>query len=178
MTSHLVGEFRPPREIAAMGAARVTGVGTVDALREGLVVEGRMLSAPPVPRVAFGLGFLAAVLVGAMVPGGDLVAVPALLALGAAVAWVAWRTEIGVHGRHVVPWPSVEHVVRLPSDHDVVAIVLAGPVAGAGTPEQVYFAPSLGVEALAAALREHVPGLTVDLESALVERPPEPDEAS
>lgn len=57
----------------------------------------------------------------------------------------------------------MDHVVRMQTPPDVVAFVLTGPIAGRGTPEQVYFAPKDGVEALFDALKAAAPPtVTVD----------------
>jgi hypothetical protein len=175
----LVGEFRPPPEIATMSIPRVVGKGTVETGPSGLKVEGKVLSAVPTPsRTAWSLLLLAVVLVAAFVPDSERILVPAMvLAVGGAM-FLHWRAEYGLAGGFEVPWSDVEHVVRLASARDVVAIVFTRPARGWGSPEAVYFEPSLGVEAVGAALRADAPAaLTMDLESGLAEHPFEPDAA-
>ncbi len=166
----LLGEFRPPRELVSLGAARVAGPGSLIVEEGQLRVEGRVSAEPPLSRTALAVAGGVLLLVGAVVPGADRVVLP-VLGLGTAVGvWWTWRSEVGVHGVHEVEWSRVEHVARLPGDPDVVAIVLSGPLAGRGTPEQLYFAAANGAEALVAALRESGPrGLSMDVESALRE---------
>lgn len=173
----LIGEYRPPREVVAMGVARVNGRGTLTATTMGLQVEGRVTRAPPVSPGLLGAVGFALLSIGALVPGAEPVAVPLLIGGTLAGVWMAWRSEYGAAGRYDVPWAQVEHVVRLPADHDAVAILFSGPFAGPGSPEQVYFAPSNGVDALATALRDAAPDLPIDLESALREvlSPVDPD---
>ena len=171
MARRSVGEFRPPREVVSLAIARVTGPGVIEVTEAGLRIDGRVSSVSRVPRgvlVAAGVGLL---VLGAVVPGGERPASAALLALVAWGVWITFRSEYGWRGVHAVAWAQVEHVARLPADPDVVAIVLSAPIAGAGSPEQVYFAPSNGVEWLAEALRAlGPPGLSMDLDSALQAR--------
>ena len=159
-----------------MGVARAVGRGVVTVSPTGLSIEGRVTRAPPLPPALLGGVGVGLVLVGAIAPGAERVVLPLLLVATLGGVWMGWRAEYGASGRFEMPWSSVEHVVRLPADPDVVAILFAGPLAGTGSPEQVYFAPSNGIEALAAALREGAPALTIDLDSALREAPePEPE---
>jgi hypothetical protein len=173
--ARLIGEFRPPREVVTVGIARVVGRGSVSVSAGGLVFEGRATRAPVVPPGVLAAAGAALILVGALVPGSERVVVPLLLGGTLLAVWMGWRSEYGSPGRFEVPWSGIEHVVRLPADHDVVAIVLSGALAGAGSPEQVYFAPSNGVLAFVEALREAAPALSVDLDSALREPPAPPD---
>jgi hypothetical protein len=164
----LIGEFRPPREVVAMGVARVSGPGAVTVAAQGLRVEGRVSVSPPVPRSVLLVLGAALLLAGALVPGADRVALPLLVLGTLGAVWMAWRAEYGARGNVEVPWSAIEHVVRLPADHEVVAIVLSGPLSGRGSPEQLYFAPSNGVDALVASLEDHAPPtLSIDLHSAL-----------
>ena len=170
--ARLVGEFRPPPELAAMSAARVTGKGTIEATEAGLRVDARVLSAMPgVPRWALSLFVLLVVLVATFVPESQLVLVPLTAVVVGAFGWLYWRAEYGQAQLFEVPWAKVEHVVRLASARDVAAIVLSSPVRGWGSPETLYFAPALGVEALAAAMKHAPAHVTVDLESGLAEGP-------
>lgn len=168
-----MGEFRPPRELVSIGAARVSGPGSIEVSTSSLRVDGRVASAPPISRTALLAAGAALLLVGVVFPGADRVALPLLLLGTLGGVWLSWRSEYGVRGVHEVPWSRVEHVARLPADPEVLAIVLAGPVAGLGSPEQLYFAAANGADQLVAALREHAPaGLSMDLDSALREPPP------
>jgi hypothetical protein len=78
--------------------------------------------------------------------------------------WGRFRSESGQHASYAVPWSDVEHVVRLPSDPEVLGFVLARPIGAEGTPEQVFFAPTAGVDTLIDALRaDGPPSLPIDL---------------
>ena len=163
-----VGEYRPPRELVSISAARVVGPGHLGVGPEGLEIDGRMMTAPLVPRAALSILALVGVLASALVPSFNEVAMVATLGIAALGGWLYWRSEFGVRTTRRVPWTAVEHVVRLQSDPDVVAVVLEEPVGGLGTPESVYFAATLGAPALADALAEHAPGsVSLDLDSGV-----------
>ena len=173
MSHRLVGEFRPPPEVATMELPRVTGKGSIETTPSGLKVEGKVLSAVPKPsRLVWSLLLLGVVLIAAFVPSSERVLVPAMtLAVGVA-AYLHWRAEYGLAGGFEVPWTDVEHVVRLASARDVVAILFTRPVKGWGSPEAVYFEASLGAEAVGAAFRADAPEtVTMDLDSGLEESP-------
>ncbi|MEZ4235756.1 MAG: hypothetical protein R3F59_06250 [Myxococcota bacterium] len=161
----VIGEFAPPREVVTVGIARLAGPGTVRVGAGGLAFEGPVLGVESRVPVYGSVAVLAAAAVGSvLVPGGEQVLLPLAVLGVAGMMALRMRSEVGVGGRHVVPWARVEHVVRLPSAPDTVAFVLDGPVGGRGTPEQVYFAPTAGVEALVEALRARGPvGLSMDV---------------
>lgn len=154
-----------------MSAARVGGRGVVEISGRGLVVQGRILGADsPIPSwaslVVLGLGLL----VSLVVPNAERILTPATILVVGGILWFRYRSEFGQDGSFDVTWADVEHVVRLPSAPHVVAVVLARPLAGPGTPEQFFFAPTEGIDLFVAALRAAAPPhLTWDLESA--ERP-------
>jgi hypothetical protein len=156
-----------------MGAARVSGRGSIEVTGGVLAVEGRILGAEsPIPSwaslVVLGVG----VLISALVPHAERILTPATVVAVAAILWVRYRAEFGLSGVFRVPWADVEHVVRMPSAPDVVAIVLARPLAGAGTPEQFFFAPAGGVDPFVHALQRSAPAhLGWDLRSADVAHP-------
>lgn len=181
MSHRLVGEFRPPPELATMSVPRVTGKGSIETTPTGLVVEGKVLSAVPQPsRLTWSLILLVVVVVAYVVPSSERVLVPAMAVFVAIAAFLHWRAEYGLAGGFVVPWQDVEHVVRLGSARDVVAILFRRPVRGWGSPEAVYFEASLGPEAVGAAFRADAPpSVTMDLDSGLAESPvqQESDEA-
>lgn len=155
--ARFVGEFRPPQQIVAMSGARVTGTGHLAVDAEGLTIEGRMLAAPIVPRFLLSVVFLVGAVGSALVPGMQQVGMLATLAVVGVAGWLYWRAEFGSRTQARIPWAGVEHVTRLASDDEVVAIVLSQGLSGPGSPEQVYFAATLGVEELARALGSHAP---------------------
>lgn len=168
MNERIVGEYRPPRELAAVAAPRVSGRGTLDVSSQGLVVEGQILDVPPFPlwKVTVPLA-VAALIVFFVVDRPTHILGPMTMVALLLYFWSRFRAEYGSHGRHAIPWHMVEHVVRMPADPDVIGLVLARPLAGDGTPEQVFFAPTQGVEHLVVVIRANGPtALTIDLESA------------
>lgn len=165
MAADLVGEFRPPRELASVQAPRVAGKGFLHVSESGLTVEGAIIDAPSFPtwRVSVGL-LLLAVIVSLFVDRPTHILGPLTALALLTWFWARFRAEQGHRGSYAVPWSEVEHVVRLPSDPEVLGFVLAGPLAREGTPEQVFFAPTAGVEALIDALRADGPAaLPIDL---------------
>ena len=165
MAAHLVGEFRPPRELAMVAAPRVAGRGFLHVTEGGLTVEGAVVDAPTFQTWRVSLGLLAvAVLAVAFVDNPTHILGPVTVAALLLYFWSRFRSEYGHQGSFAVPWSDVEHVVRLPADPEVVGFVLARPLGAAGTPEQVFFAPTQGVEALIDALRADGPAsLPIDL---------------
>lgn len=151
-----------------MAAARVAGRGSVDVNGGGITVDGRIVGGEsPIPPWASLAVLGAGLLISALVPHAERILPPATVLVVGVILWFRYRAEFGVAGAFHVPWAEVEHVVRLPSAPDVVGIVFARPLAGAGTPEQVFFAPTAGVEPFVASLRAAAPAhLTWDLESA------------
>jgi hypothetical protein len=156
-----------------MGVARVAGTGALEVSPQGLTVEGRIAGTPGVPRVALFAAAFVLLMIGALVPGSDRVVLPVLVLGTLGAVFSAWRSEHGRHGSHAVPWAAVEHVALLPADPEVVVIVLSAPLAGTGSAEQVYFAPSNGIEAFVETFRTHAPPVvSSDFESALQESTP------
>jgi hypothetical protein len=151
-----------------MAASRVAGRGSVDVTGGGVTVDGRIVGGEsPIPPWASLAVLGAGLLISALVPHAERFLPPATVVVVGVILWFRYRAEFGVVGAFHVPWAEVEHVVRLPSAPDVVGIVFARPLAGAGSPEQVFFAPAAGVEPFVATLRAAAPGhLTWDLESA------------
>jgi hypothetical protein len=172
----LVGEFSPPRELAAIAAPRVAGRGRVEVGPAGLSFDGRVVDAPsPIPPWSSVVVLIAALLVYRFVPGAERVLLPGTAVLVAGLLWLRYRAETGQDRVYAVPWADLEHVARLPASPDVLAFVLARPLGGNGGPEQVFFAATEGMDALVGALRECAPPtLSWDLHSA--DRG-EPDEA-
>jgi hypothetical protein len=151
-----------------MSVARVAGRGAVDVTPGGLVVEGRILGAESAIPWWASLGVLAVgLLVARLVPNAERVLTPATVLVVGGILWFRYRAEFGMAGAFTVPWSDVEHVVRMPSAPGVVAVVLSRPLAGPGTPEQIFFGPTEGPETFLAALRAAAPAhLTWDTESA------------
>lgn len=176
MAHRMVGEFRPPPEVATMSLPRVIGKGSIETTASGLKVEGRVLSAVPQPsRLTGSVLLLGVVLIAVFVPDSERLLVPAMVVVVGIGLFLHWRAEYGMSGGFEVPWSDVDHVVRLASARDVVAILFTGPVKGWGSPEAVYFQPSLGVEAVGVAFRSDGPaGVSMDLESALADGPDAP----
>lgn len=169
MGTRVPGEFRPPRELVAVSAPRLSGRGVLVVSSSGLTVEGDLVDvAPPIPWWRLGVPVVAVAVAFAFRsdnPGQILG--PVVMAALLLYFWSRFRAEFGQSGAFEVPWSAIEHVVRLPADPEVLGFVLAGPIGRAGTPEQVFFAPVAGVESLAAAILEAAPSsLSVDLESA------------
>lgn len=173
MARSMRGEFTPPRELVAIGFARVTGRGELHLSDAGLAIDAELQgTSSRIPAwsslVVLGVGAA----ISALVPHAERILTPATVAIVAGFMWMRYRAEYGVASRFVVAWSGVEHVVRMQSAPDVVAFVLAGPIAGRGTPEQVYFAPADGVDALFAEVRAAAPAhLSLDPGDA---RPAEP----
>jgi hypothetical protein len=96
----LIGEYRPPREVVAMGIARMNGRGTLTASTAGLRVEGRVTRAPLVSYALLWAAGFALLVVGAVLPGAEPIVVPLLVAGTLAGVWMAWRSEYGAAGHH------------------------------------------------------------------------------
>jgi len=165
MADPFVGEFRPPRELAAVQTPRVSGRGFLGVSGRGLTVEGAIADAPVFATWAIPLVLLAvAVAVVVFVDRPTQVLGPLSAAAMVWYFWSRFRSETGRHGSYAVPWSDVEHVVRLPSDPEVLGFVLARPLGPPGSPEQVFFAPTVGIDALIDALRADGPAsLPIDL---------------
>jgi hypothetical protein len=164
-----------------MGAARVTGRGVVHVSSDGLTVEGTIFGAgPQISPWASLLVLICGLCISTFVPNAERVLTPATVLVVGGIVWLRYRAEYGQSGTFAVRWPEVEHVVRLASSPDVVAVVLARPLGGRGSPEQVFFAPAGGVEQMVEAIREFGPStLTVDVESAMRPSPTtHPDEGA
>jgi len=159
-----------------MSVPRVIGKGSIETTPAGLKVEGKVLTAVPQPsRLTWSILLLGVVLVASFVPHSERVLVPAMTLFVGVGMFLHWRAAYGMSGGFEVSWAEVDHVVRLGSARDVVAVLFTRPVNGWGSPEAVYFEPSLGVEAVGAAIRADGPAtVSIDLDSALA---PEPDAA-
>jgi hypothetical protein len=164
-----------------MGAARVTGRGVVHVSADGLTVEGTIFGAgPQISPWASLLVLLVGLAISAYVPHAERVLTPATVLVVAGIIWLRYRAEFGQSGTFAVRWPEVEHVVRLASSPDVLAVVLSRPLGGRGSPEQIFFAPAGGVEPMVEAIREFAPAtVTIDVESGLRPSPStQPDEGA
>lgn len=155
--ARFVGEYRPPQQLVAMSAARVTGAGHLGVDSEGLQVDARMLAAPVVPRFLLSVIFLVGAVASGLIPGFQQIGMVITIGVVAVAGWFYWRAEFGTRVSARVPWSAIEHVTRLASDEEIVAIVLADGLSGPGSPEQVYFAATLGIDEVVAALAEHAP---------------------
>jgi hypothetical protein len=176
----IVGEYAPPREVVALEAARLSGRGMLEVGPAGLAFDGALQGVESrIPSWAW-LAVLAVAAAGSVViPDGEQVLMPGAVLVVGVLMWLRFRSDVGVAGVHSVPWSQVEHVVRLPSSPDTLAFVLTGPVAGHGSPEQVYFAPTAGIEDLVDALRSAGPAsLTIDTASAEEADPAPADDES
>jgi hypothetical protein len=164
-----------------MGAARVTGRGVVHVSADGLTVEGTIFGAgPQISPWASLLVLLCGLCISVFVPHAERVLTPATVLVVGGIVWLRYRSEFGQSGTFAVRWPEVEHVVRLASSPDVLAVVLSRPLGGRGSPEQVFFAPAGGVESMVEAIREFAPStLTMDVDSGLRPSPAsQPDEGT
>jgi hypothetical protein len=163
------GEFRPPVELAAMSAARVAGRGSIELTAKGLRVRGALVdSAPPIANPAWVVLLLlgVALLVAAFVPHSEWFLTPFVTVV--TLGWMGWRfaNSRGRSRTLDVPWTVIEHVVRMPADPEVLGIVLSRPIAGRGTPEQIFFAPAGGVDELVVAFVNEGPdGLEVRVDT-------------
>jgi len=175
MGLYSTGEFKPPVELGAMSAARVAGPGTLELNRTGLRVRGAIVdAAPPVANPAWIVLLLlgVALLVAAFVPHSERFLTPFVTVV--TLGWMGWRfaNSRGRTRTFDVPWSMVEHVVRMPADPDVLGIVLSGPVAGRGTPEQLFFAPSGGIDDLVVGfVKEGPDGLEVRVDTVPAKPP-------
>lgn len=165
------GEYTPPRELVAIGAARVSGRGSIQVSEAGLAFEGTIHGGgPPVSPLISLLLLAAGLAIFALVPSAERALAPLTALAAALLLWLRYRADFGRSGTFSLSWSEIEHAVRLASAPDVLAIVLSRPISGRGSPEQVFFSPTLGVEELVAAMREHAPqALTIDTESALAQ---------
>lgn len=153
----MIGEFSPPKELATMGTPRMSGRGAVDAGADGVAFDGRIVDVESaVPRWATAAVLGVALVINALAPKAAPVLLPLALAAVLGIVFLRYRAEAGRVGVFRVPWAQVEHVVRLPTDVDVIAIVLARPLVPRG-PEQVFFRATDGSDALVEALRAEAP---------------------
>jgi hypothetical protein len=154
MALYVVGEFRPPLELGTMSAARVSGPGSLEVSTSGLRIRGSIVDAAPGVHPAYLVVPLltVAVLAALFVPHSERFLTPFVTVVTA--GWLLWRFRNSRGRRRTIdlPWAQIEHVVRMPADPEVLGIVLTGPVDGAGTPEQLFFAPVGGVEELVVTL--------------------------
>jgi hypothetical protein len=174
MSLYATGDFKPPVELGAMSAARVAGPGSIEVKADGLRVRGPLVDVAPSANPAWLVLFLLAiaVLVAAFVPRSERILTPFVTVVVLGWAWFRFRNSRGRSRTMDIPWSNVEHVVRMPADPDVLGIVLSGPVAGRGTPEQLFFAPAGGVDDLVVALVKEGPDrLEVRVDTVPAERP-------
>src|SRR5687767_7660828 len=93
------GEFSPPRELVAMGAARVTGRGVVHVSADGLTVEGTIFGAgPQISPWASLLVLLCGLCISAFVPHAERVLTPATVLVVGGIIWLRYRSEFGQSG--------------------------------------------------------------------------------
>ncbi|MEQ1504499.1 MAG: hypothetical protein ABMB14_19835 [Myxococcota bacterium] len=182
MARQLTGEFSPPRELVAIAVPRVAGRGAIGVSADGLVVDGTVFgSAWTVsPWAAFAV-VVVGLAISSLVPHAERVLTPATTILALGLIWLRYRADFGRTATFRLGWTDVEHVVRLPADPSVVAFVLARPLSGWGSPEQLFFAPTGGVDGLVDALRSEAPAsLSIEIGELAVDDGPgedDPDDA-